>query len=63
MNSRIIFGIMALIVAMSIVAATAELVFAQNKTSNMSNTTSTNKTSFAGASNPTAASKTANSTK
>jgi hypothetical protein len=58
---------------MSIIVITANLsgyALGQNKTSNMSktggnmtNATSTNKTSFAGASNPTMAGKIANATK
>jgi hypothetical protein len=74
MGSKIMtFGIIAATVAVSIVIITAnlsEFAFAQNKTSNMSkaggnmtSATSTNKTSFAGASNPTMAGKIANATK
>jgi hypothetical protein len=65
------FGIIAAIVAISVVVITVNLSgfsLAQNKTSNMSKTAGTNstianKTSFAGASNPTMAGKIANATK
>ncbi|MGB8937261.1 MAG: hypothetical protein WCC17_19395 [Candidatus Nitrosopolaris sp.] len=71
-SKSIAFGIIApVIVAISVVVITANLsgfALAQNKTSNMSKTVGNmtiaiNKTSFAGASNPTMAGKIANATK
>ena len=69
-SKNITFAIVATMVAMSVVVIVNLSGFAlgQNKTSNMSknggNTTSVlNKTSFAGASNPTMAGKIANATK